>query len=290
MTAAPAGDLAGRVALVAGRTPARWRRVESGYTPAERWVVHFSDGTSAFVKAATSADTARWLRAERRVYASVRAPFLPAVVGWDGDPFPFLVLEDLSGAHWPPPWSRAQIDSLLATLDAVHRTPPPAGLSSLEALRDDLSGWKRVAEDPQPFLAMGLASPAWLELSLPTLLAAERDVRLAGDDFVHFDVRSDNACFVADRAILVDWNWACLGNGAFDVAGWLPSLCAEGGPLPEAILPGEPEVAACLAGFWSSKAGLPPPNPGSRVRVIQRTQLEVALPWAARVLGLPAPS
>ncbi len=289
MTVAPADGLSDRVALVAGRTPVRWRRVEGGYTPAERWVVGFSDGTSAFVKAATSADTSLWLLAEHRVYASVRAPFLPALVGWDGDPFPLLVLEDLSGAHWPPPWSRPQIDALLATLETVHRTPPPAGLSSLEALRDALTGWKRVAEDPLPFLAMGLASAGWLERSLPTLLAAERDVRLAGDDFVHFDVRSDNACFVGDRAVLVDWNWACLGNGLLDVAGWLPSLHAEGGPPPEAILPGEPEIAASLAGFWSSKAGLPPPSPGSRVRTIQRTQLEVALPWAARALRLPVP-
>jgi hypothetical protein len=38
------------------------------------------------------------------------------------------------------------------------------------------------------------------------------------------------------RAILVDWNWTRIGNGFFDVAGWLPSLHADGGPLPEAVL------------------------------------------------------
>ena len=34
------------------------------------------------------------------------------------------------------------------------------------------------------------------------------------------------------------------GNRVMDVAGWLPSLSAEGGPAPEEILPGEPEAAS----------------------------------------------
>ncbi len=48
------------------------------------------------------------------------------------------------------------------------------------------------------------------------------------------------------------------------------------------------EIAA-LAGFFAARAGLAPPATAPRVRIVQREQLTVALPWACRALGLPAP-
>jgi hypothetical protein len=75
----------------------------------------------------------------------------------------------------------------------------------------------------------------------------------------------------------------CRGNPDLDDAFWLPSLHLEGGPEPS----GHPELAAMFAGFLACRAGLPEPARG--VRAIQRAQLEVALPWAARELGLSRP-
>ena len=74
--------------------------------------------------------TADWLRDERRVYEALDGhPFLPRSLGWDDDGLaPALVLEDLSGETWPPPWDAARVDAVLATLDAVHTTTPPAGV------------------------------------------------------------------------------------------------------------------------------------------------------------------
>ena len=46
-------------------------------------------------------------------------------------------------------------------------------------------------------------------------------------------VRSDNVCFSAGSARIVDWNWAARGNPRLDVAAWLPSFHAEGGPRPK---------------------------------------------------------
>ena len=63
-----------------------------------------------FVKSATDDLTATWLRQEHRVYAQVRAPFLPAVHAWDDDgDLPVLVLDDLSGAVWHAPWTSERI-------------------------------------------------------------------------------------------------------------------------------------------------------------------------------------
>jgi hypothetical protein len=290
-TAQPASSLIERVASLTGKRPVRWQRATRGYTPAERWVVSFADGSSAFVKAAATDDTATWLRAEHRVYAQVSAAFLPAMLAWEDDGHrPLLLLEDLSRAQWPPPWSKAKVEGVLETLAGLRRIPPPSGLPRLEISRQKLAGWVKVAFDPAPFLRLHVCSEYWLETALPALTAAEASAVLDGHEFVHFDIRSDNLCFADGRVIIVDWNGACRGNGRMDIAAWLPSLHAEGGPLPEEIMPDQPALAALMSGFFAARAGLPPPEGAPRVRAVQLTQLQVALPWAARALGLPPPA
>lgn len=286
----PPTKLFPRLASVTGKTPVVFQPVSGGWTLAARGVVGFADGSRAFVKAATDENTARWLRAEQHLYTQVRAPFMPAFLGWHDDgERPVLLLEDLSDAFWPPPWSPERIELVLSALQEVHETPPPPNLPRLEAERDNLASWTKVAADPDPFLALGLCPAGWLRAALPILIAAEQAAVLDGDDLLHLDTRSDNLCFRENRAVLVDWNWACRGNGTVDIAGWVSSLHVEGGPPPEVILPGQPALAALFAGYWAFRAGLPPPQPGSRVREVQQKQLQVALPWAARALGLEAP-
>ena len=110
-----------------------------------------------------------------------------------------------------------------------------------------------------------------------------------GEEVVHLDVRSDNLCRAARGIVLIDWNWACIGNGAVDTGFWLPSLQAEGGPLPDAILPNRPDIAACISGFFAARAGGPPILEAPHVRVVQLQQLNPALLWAVRELELPPP-
>jgi len=267
----------------------RFQPALGGYTSALRGVAAFADGRTAFVKAATSEQTAAWLRTEYAVYRHLNrsgTDFLPAVRAWEDDgSLPILLLEDLSGAHWPPPWTPEQVGQVGEALSRLRAMPLMPAMSSLETYREALSGWRKVAEDPAAFLALGLCTPAWLAAALPKLQAAEASAVLAGNDFLHLDLRSDNICFAGGRAILVDWNWACAGSGQFDLASWLPSLHAEGGPLPETLLPDAPEMAAALSGFWAAQAGSH--AAGSRLQSLNLMQLQSALPWACRALGLP---
>lgn len=288
-TGAPNRALVQRVARCLRQSLTGWRPVDGGYTVATRWLVTCADGSSAFVKGSTDALTATWLRLEYGVYARVRAPFLPALRAWDDDgAHPVLVLEDLSGAVWQAPWTMARITRVLDTLQQVAATTPPGTLLSLEARRPTFSGWAHIARDPAAFLGLRLCSATWLAHALDTLVTAEAQARLGGDSLVHSDVRSDNLCFVGDRVVLVDWNWACRGYGPVDIAAWLPSLHLEGGPLPETILPGEPCLAAVISGYFAARAGRRAENaPAARVRALQLAQLRVALPWAARALALP---
>ncbi|HEY7294158.1 MAG TPA: phosphotransferase [Dehalococcoidia bacterium] len=295
MNEASTAAVSAKLQRALGAGPVRWESMaHRGYTNNSRWLVTLADSRTVFVKAAVDAQTAGWLRIEHHVYATLNEPFLPRMLGWDGDgALPVLVLEDLSRAVWPPPWTPAAIGAVGDLLRAVAGTRPPPGLRQLAEQREALAGWSLVERDPEPLLRLGLCAPAWLDRCLSTLRAAADAAPLAGDALVHGDVRSDNLCIRDDRALLVDWSQAVCGNALIDLISWLPSLHAEGGPLPEEIgvhrAPGAPELIALIAGFFAARAGLPQIPHARRVRGVQLQQLRVALPWAARTLGLPPP-
>jgi aminoglycoside phosphotransferase (APT) family kinase protein len=289
----PPEDIA-RVTAALGVRPIAWEpATRGGQTAAARWLVTLPDAARAFVKIGATLDTAAWIRDEHRVYAQLRGrSFLPRMLGFHDDgERPALAIEDLSGARWPPPWEPEAVTAVLACLDEVHATPPPTDLPSIGQLGLELRGtWGRIAEAPTPLLDLGLCDASWLEAALPVLESATRRAVIDGDALLHMDVRSDNLCLRDGRAVLVDWNWACTGNPMFEIAGWLPSLHDEGGPPPQKILPsGAAEMAALLAGYFCSHAGLPPIPGAPHVRHLQLRQARIALPWAARELGLPPP-
>jgi aminoglycoside phosphotransferase (APT) family kinase protein len=282
-------ELAQRVATRLGRTVAAAYPVGGGYSAATRILVRWREGGSAFVKAATDADTANWLRAEHAIYSRGRAPFLPELLGWaDDGAAPWLAIEDLSGAFWPPPWSPARVEAVLETLRDVAATPA-SDLPSYEESRELFTGWSLVAADPERFLRLGVATASWLDRALPRFIDAERRAVLDGDALLHNDVRSDNLCFAGRGVVLVDWNWASRGNPKVDLAAWLPSLAMEGGPAPESLLPEEPELASLVAGFYAAHAGLPPPREMRAIREFQLAMLRESLAWASRALDLEMP-
>ena len=277
-----------RVAAAAGLPLRSLRPIETrGYAAAFHAIAEFEDRTTAFVKAGAEEVTSQFLRDELRFYAAVEAPFMPKLLGYDeGDP-PLLVIEDLSGAHWPPPWDDESIAEVLATLEAVWATPAPAWVEPITVEQEWLlGGWADVERDPQPLLSLGLCSAAWLHAALPTLRSAAEGAPIEGDALIHLDVRSDNICLADRGAVLVDWNHVHRANPDLDLAAWLPSLHFEGGPEPERLLPGAGRLAAALSGFFGARAGLPPPPTAPRVREIQLAQFEVSLAWACRELAI----
>lgn len=265
----------------------RWQ-ASRGYTNNSHWVAWIGGGRSVFVKQAVDEQSAIWLRQEHAMYEALDVAWAPRVCGWHDDgELPVLVLEDLSGCEFAPPWTGDRIDAVLATLAQVAAHPVPEHLPDVRATGYAEGGWPQVAEDPGPLLSLGLCSAAWLERALPLLLEAASFDLLAGGSLLHLDVRSDNLFFRSSAAVLVDWNLSAVGNPDFDVAFWLPSLHMEGGPAPERIRVISPGVVALVAGFFASRAGLPIIPVAPKVRDVQRRQLAVALPWAVRSLGLP---
>ena len=280
------GDVV-RIGDLAGQRAVGFRRARRGYTPAERWIVTLTDGSRVFAKIGVDRMTADWLRTEQRVYAALRGEFMPRVRAWDDGARPLLLLEDLSACRWPPPWHAADGDRVLAALAELRAADPGGVLPPLSVADRDLAGsWRRVAAAPAQFLSLGLATSGWLRSSASALIGAADSADLDGPCPTHQDVRSDNLCFRQGRALLVDWNLAVLAHPDVDIAFWLPSLHAEGGPAPEQILPAAAPLAAVISGFFAERAGKPPIPTAPGVRRVQREQLHTALPWAARALGL----
>lgn len=283
----PAPDIVARVERLLGWRPQSWRPVHGGYTPTARYAV--VDGyRTGFVKVATTELTARMVNREIANYAGISGRFVPRVLGADPDPHqPILVIEDLSTATWPPPWIETVLRQVLDTIAEMHVSPSTVAHGSLLDGREP--GWPTVAQNPEPFLSLGLATPAWLDSALPALIAAEQSCVLTGGALTHLDLRSDNLCLTADGVKFVDWAEARRSAADIDLGFFLPSLAYEDGPQPDVILPNRPDVAAVVSGFFAARAGLPIIPNAPFVRRVQREQLSTALPWAIRALGLPPP-
>jgi Phosphotransferase enzyme family len=278
-------ELDERIERAVGSRPVRYVPRAGGYSSADRFSVELSDGRRVFVKSAAEEILAAWLRREHDVYAHLRGGFIPRLEGWDDDgERPLLAIEDLSDADWSVAWDDERVAAVRAAVDEIAASAPPPGTPTAREAHADLwQRWQLVADDPAPFLGLGLRDESWLERALPVLHDAAQTVG-DGDDLCHLDLRSDNMCFREGRVVLVDWNWACLADRQLDLAAWLPSLALEGGPKPWHVLPDAGACAALVAGVWAAVAGLPPPETAPTVREVQRRQLSVALDWLDRDL------
>ncbi len=279
-------ELISRIETLVGAKINSYRRVEGGYTPALRLLCETAK-YNFFAKIGTTPLTREFLNREIYVYNSLSGEFMPRFIASEThESEPILIIEDLSANHWSPPWSGRQIELTLEQINRLHNTP--AALETYtEAHGTHEVSWQMVADDPQPFLSIGIADAKWLEAALPVLIKYEESCATDGDSLTHWDLRSDNICITPERAIFIDWNGACLSNPKLDLGCWLPSLQYESGVEPEKILPDAPEIAAWVSGFFAARAGLPEISDAPRVRSVQKQQMKTALPWAARALDLP---
>jgi hypothetical protein len=268
-----------------------WSSLDSGFSMAGKWIVHFEGGSSAFVKVALDQTAAIDLRIEYLIYSRISSDFLPALLGWSDDTEnPVLMLEDLSEAEWSPLWTNKRIDAVLKTLNDIIATPPPQELQKVINSNNNKGFWIKIAEDPKSFLSLGICNHVWLETALPILISAEASAPIDGENLIHLDVRSENLCFKNEKAILLDWSYAFVGNGKLTTAKWLPSLYADGGPPPCKILPNEPELASFVSGYWAYYAGLFANAIGlEKLQQFQLMQLKSSLLWSVRELYLPHP-
>ena len=297
-------------------------RVWGGYAPSATFRLFLADGRRAIFKGvhAGSTDYLRTvLRNEERVYRELGpfiSPWAPAFYGalrlanWHA-----LLLEDVGRARVPP-WTERQVRLALRDYAAFHastlgRRDLPGWLSRRQHHGFGLT-WQRLQSAAQPGGVDSLASLAgprsgealaWLNHHLPRLRTAAEGLARVGAPYalLHFDTRSDNLRLSGGgRLRLFDWPYACLGPPEFDVAAFVQSIAAEGGPEPERSINWYAESIrvreaaidasiAALAGYFAWQAWQPPLPGLPRLRWVQRQQLRSSLAWCSRRLGLPEP-
>lgn len=261
-----------------------------GWSIARRGLFELEGGETVFAKMGDVPDTIAAVRAECKVYPRLTGRFVPRCLAADpGEAV--LVLEDLSAATWPPPWTPALLAHLEDLFVDLARTAADPSLPTLAGRLWEWGAWERVAAEPSALLASGVVSAAWLDRCLQPLLDAQSRGSTEGDSLLHMDVRSDNLCFRGGSAILVDWNHAARGDSRWDRLLMLQTIELEGGPPAQAQAPdADPAIVAWLAGYFAARVGLPAPEGAPGVRRFQRAQLGVVLPWACRLLDIPEPA
>lgn len=270
-----------------GSSAASWEPLSTGgYTLSRAWRVMTNDGL-VFAKEAEDEGSLHMLRREALVYRDVRGPFLPAFVGYaDSGDKALLAVELLESAQWPPPYPE-DVSPLFDAVELVAASVVPV---ELPAQRHRDSRWRRVADDPGPFLGLGLCSRAWLTASIGALIDAEEQAVFEGDCLVHNDIYAANVAFTQRGAVLVDWGASVRGSRWIDVAFALLSVRVEGGTPPELAFSGEAAFATALAGHFAAEAPAPLPDwaePGSTLREDMAGDLVHALRWVAELLELP---
>ncbi|HLZ82918.1 MAG TPA: hypothetical protein VKQ54_05080 [Caulobacteraceae bacterium] len=288
---APPEALTTRVEKVLGRRWSAWSKPNTGLSAAHRFIVELDDGARVFVKAATTAETAVWLRNERQALAAAPA-FAPREIGWidDGDDSPILIVEALVDAYWPAQpggtrWRPGDLERVFSAVRALSEQKPlltlPAGR------REPTQGWTTILNAPVTFIGLGLCSARWLDRHGPALAQAEAGLEWRGDAFVHGDMRSDNICLTDDCVKFVDWSNARRGAKATDLALFLPTAHLEGGPPPASVMAGGGPWAAQQSAELALRAISDTQAPEWLRRVLRRLA-RINLDWAIQDLSLPA--
>jgi len=285
----PPPDLKARVEAALGRPWSNYAKPNTGLSAAHRFVVRLDGGDTVFVKAATTAETAGWLRNEHLALQIAPADLTPRTLAWldDGDAHPILVTEALIDGHWPagPGGTIWRAGDLAAVLKSIRRL----GELPAETLPRDAGGksdgWRKLAESPVGFLGLGLCSQAWLAMHADVLAEAEGVVVRSGDAFVHGDMRSDNIWVGGQGVKFVDWSNARHGAPETDLAAFLPAAHLEGGPLPYDAFPEAGGWGAAQGADLARRAVADDTAPKWLRRVFLRLAA-INIDWAAQCLRL----
>lgn len=262
-----------------------WSPRSGGLTHASTAVATFDDGSTLFVKAATNELSAGEIRREIAFLELLEAPYLPEVRGTIDDTYPILLLEDLSGGHWPEPYP-LDLSSLERALQDLRETHIPEELDLPELEGPNVDICQEIVTHAR-LAAPGLVS--WLEPYADAIV--ESATRPSdGRSLVHSDLWYSNLCFLKDRLVIVDWSHARVGSPWFDSSTVNIDLIIEGRrPLP--MLEADKWASAHLAwSLWSLARG---PGPGisdvDRWRLDNFELVDGAAWWVADELDLPVP-
>jgi aminoglycoside phosphotransferase (APT) family kinase protein len=271
-----------------------------GFSPGVAARVVLDDGRRLFVKAVgeeLNALAPELYRQEasvaRLLPRAVPAPRLEATydeAGWVA-----LVFEDVEGRAPALPWEDADLERVVAAVEALSATlsPSPVPAPTLAEHADGFAGFSRLrAEDDHAAL------DPWIARHLDRLCEAHEAWPNAtrGDTLLHLDIRADNILLTEDAVVFVDWPHARVGAPWIDLLYMLPSVAMQGGRSPAELFAQsslantarDEDVTVALAGFAGlmiDRGRLPDPPGLPTLRHFQRAQAGHAVRWLRERTG-----
>lgn len=261
-----------------------------GFTPGFASVLHCEDGSTHFVKAASTTAQRMFAESYREETRKLRA--LPSEtpaprLAWAEDDGEWVVLstEYVDGRAPHRPWTDDDLAaaSAMAVRAAEVLTPAPA--LGVDSAADEFGDW--------PALWDQIDHPRAADLKA---LAVQHADVVGGTTLVHTDIRDDNILIRSDgSAVLCDWNWPVLG------AAWLDSLFLLIGPRGDGLdvdahidahpllstVPAESIdiVLALVLAYFTVSAAQPVPSTSPYIRQAQAWQRNVIDDWLAERRG-----
>lgn len=195
-----------------------------GFTPGFASVLQCEDGSTHFVKAAST-------KAQRMFAESYREEvrklgLLPAATPaprllWAEDDGEWVVLstEYVDGRAPSRPWTPEDLAAASAMAVTMAGVLTPAPGVAVDSAADEFGDW--------PALWDRIDHPRAADIKA---LAVRHAEVVGGSTLVHTDIRDDNILIRADgSAVLCDWNWPVVG------AAWLDSLFLLIGPRGDGL-------------------------------------------------------
>jgi hypothetical protein len=278
----------------------------TGFTPGFASRLTLADGSSVFVKAASSAyDRVHgWPLSDAYREEVRKLALLPDGIGappllWsedcavDGEQWIAVAFQNIDGRPPRRPWRQHQLDLVLDRIAAIAPLlrPAPTGLD-LEPIGEHLAG---NAEERLERIAPLEPDAAWLT-AMSSLCADALAGAIAGDAVVHMDLREDNILIdSADQVWFVDWNWPVVGADWVDLVCLVLSAVGDGydgesllatHPLTRDVDPRAVNaLLAVLWSFWAVGVLDPVPHGSPHLRDHQRWYLDTTRAWLERRLG-----
>jgi aminoglycoside phosphotransferase (APT) family kinase protein len=276
-----------------GTPVVRTRSAGAGYTPGCASVLTGADGRRIFLKAASRKAQRPFADAYAEEIRNLRAlPSGIAVPGllWshEDDLWVVLALEYVAGTNPVRPWTTAQLDQCLDTLEALadQLTPPPMSLRSFaEEFVGEPACWDHVRR----------TAPGWPHLEEAAALAGRFAQASAGRTLVHTDARDDNFLLTDAGAYLCDWNFPVVGAAWLDTVFLLMTACGDGVDADQVLArrrltrdvdPGDVDaVLALLCGYFLERRDQPVPHTSPFLRRHQDWCAEASWAWLAQRRG-----
>lgn len=250
------------------------RKVDGGFTAAQRGLVTLSDGREVFVKIGTDEQTKGWARREINAYWFLRRAgysFIPRLLSTNADATGFAIepLTPADGWDWSSKWTEARLSRTFEAMDALAALPvsgPDRAYFSEEIISENDDGWRQLLASVQRRAALvkRLRASGEDELagSLDFEAMAKKSARFtfAGNKLVHNDLRADNCPWNPRRrqVKLVDWNQLQLGDRRIDLAATLVHVHKSGlNVLKRCRDRLDADALHWMAGFFFDRAARP---------------------------------